>query len=189
MLSLKKIKSWTVEEMNQHACRTVQFQGMVNMRTNNMTEMSQHHENIGVNTIEKSPEMSQSMENDVLSHAHKVLNQPPFPETSSIQSFQGEDNASISSVLDRKARLKRKRTPYYRIIDKNSKSVKQYWRERNRRKQVWKLHGEWLTYPQIAKKLGISVKTVQRDMKKIAPYYRGILFKQLRELDKTKSPP
>jgi len=151
--------------------------------TKNMTETLKDHETIGVDTNEKCPEMSQFMENNDLSQTHTVLNNVPFQETSDIQSFQGVDNDSISSVLTERGMFKRRKGPSYRIINRNLKSKTQYWKERNRRKQVWKLNGEGLTYPQIAKKLGVSAKTVQRDMKKVFPYHKGILLKQLRELE------
>ena len=113
----------------------------------------------------------------------KALNGIPFPETSDLHGFQRGNSDGFSTLLDRKTRVKRKHGPSYRVIDTYVKSKKQYWKERNRRKQVWTLHCEGATYPEIAEKLGISEKTVQRDMKKVSPYYMGVLYRQLRELE------
>ncbi len=132
---------------------------------------------------EKCPEMSQLMEDTVQPQPLEGLNSASFPELTDLQGFQGENSEGFSTVLTEKHGLKRRNMPSYRIINKNLKSKKQYWKERNRRKEVLRLSGEWLTYPQIAKKLGISTKTVQRDMKKIAPYQKGILLRHLRELE------
>jgi len=90
--------------------------------------------------------------------------------------FQLEDNGTFSSVLDSKRHLKRKKTPSYRRINSYFKSTKQYWRERNRRKQVKELrYVEFLSQKEIAAKLGISVSTVKRDLKKVERSVRGQL--------------
>jgi hypothetical protein len=104
-----------------------------------------------------------------------------FPETDDILRFQQPNSQHFSSKNNKKHTKKQPKRPKYRVINKYVKSKKKYWRERNRRKKVWELSGK-LTYKQIAEKLGISEKTVQRDMKKISPYYIRLSSKYLREL-------
>ena len=87
-----------------------------------------------------------------------------------LNSFQDRDSESFSSVSDRK-------TPYYRKIKHYTKSKEQYWAERKRRKKVWLLCSKGYTYKQIAKKLGVSEKTVQRDINKVRRYYIGRINK------------
>ncbi len=61
--------------------------------------------------------------------------------------------------------------PKYRQVKKYYKSSSKYWKERDRRKLVLKLHEEGLSQKQIAERLGISVRTVKRDYAKVKPYY------------------
>lgn len=75
--------------------------------------------------------------------------------------------------LVQKRRLKRKKTPEYRKINDYYKSTAQYWKERNRRKQVLKLTNEGYTLQQIAKEIGCSYRTVRRDAVKLRPYVKG----------------
>ena len=90
--------------------------------------------------------------------------------------FQLTESEDFSSVLDTKRQLKRKKTPDYRRINRYFKSTKQYWNERNRRKQVKELrYVQFLSQQEIAAKLGISVSTVKRDLKKVERYVRGNL--------------
>lgn len=78
---------------------------------------------------------------------------------------------SETRVFDTKRRLKGRSKPGYRRVHKNIKSSKQYWLERNRRARVMDLLEQHLTYRQIAAKLGVSERTVKRDIAKIRPYY------------------
>jgi len=50
-------------------------------------------------------------------------------------------------------------------------------------KKCWELSGQGYIYKQIAEKLGVSEKTVQRDIKKIQPYYHRLSRKYFRELE------
>jgi len=75
-----------------------------------------------------------------------------------------------------------RKRPDYRRINTYFKSTKQYWRERNRRRTVWQLHSKGLTYPEIAAKLGVSEKTVQRDMVKVAPYWHRKMVNRWRQI-------
>jgi len=57
-----------------------------------------------------------------------------------------------------------------RHIKKYYKSIRQYKNERLRRKLCWLLSGKYRE-AEIAEMLGISVRTIIRDMNKIKPYY------------------
>ena len=88
--------------------------------------------------------------------------------------FQMNKNQTLSSLLDKKRRLKRKRKPSYRKINRYYKSIKKFKEERERRKQVlhlWMV--EFRTQKEIAAKLGGSVSTVKRDQKKLRRFVRG----------------
>jgi len=97
-------------------------------------------------------------------------------ETSLLRGFQVEDMHRFSRVNDTLQ-------PNYRTINRYTKSIAQYWKERNRRKQAWHLSGKGFTYKQIAAKLGVSEKTIQRDMHKISRYYIGQFHKACNEID------
>jgi DNA-binding CsgD family transcriptional regulator len=122
-------------------------------------------------TSEKCPEMLQSL----LKNEQLVKNIEPESEyylkRALNLSFQQSENQGFSGVLDNSRRLKKQKGPEYRKINRYFKSKSQYWNERNRRKKCWELSGQGFTYKQIAEKLGVSEKTVQRDIKKIQPYY------------------
>lgn len=139
-----------------------------------------------VNTIKKSPVLRQLMGADEDFETLKQLEQDGLPETSPLHGFQVEDNCASSSDNTSLTHKKRKKTPNYRIIDKYSKSKKQYWKERNRRKLACQLSSEGYTYTQIAKKLGVSEKTVQRDIKKVSRYYMGQFNKACRIMQQEK---
>ena len=71
----------------------------------------------------------------------------------------------------------------YRKKGKITKSIKQYKKERGRRKKVMELHDKGYTQQQIADELGVSRKTVQRDLKKLARYLKSLTNRRNRELD------
>ena len=131
-------------------------------------------------TYEKCPEMSHLMlgEGGPLSSNSKfsTYNQPKEPQN---EVFNAQDNASFSSENHRKRQLKPRKGPDYRKINTYFKSTKQYWKERNRRKQAMLLQDKGFTHEQIAEKLGVSTKTVQRDLKKIKPYYERLLTNRI----------
>lgn len=102
--------------------------------------------------------------------------------------FQLDRNEQFSSVLNKKRRLKRKKTPSYRKINAYFKSKKQYWKERNRRKEVRELYCvKFLTQKQIAAKLAVSVSTVKRDLKKVRRYIRGQTNKAIRAMNEERT--
>jgi len=79
--------------------------------------------------------------------------------------------------------LRHRKGPKYRKNERYFKSIKQYKKERQRRKRVRELSKQGLTYPQIAKTLGVSEKTVYRDIKKMWPYILGQFRKEWRRFD------
>jgi DNA-binding CsgD family transcriptional regulator len=105
-------------------------------------------------------------------------------ERSSLSGFQLKETASFDSKMNKKRHLKRKSTPEYRRINRYFKATKQYWKERNRRKQVLKLSHEGYTLQQIAKKLRVSYRTVRRDMVKLRPYIKGQFNKHMAQLQR-----
>jgi transcriptional antiterminator len=75
--------------------------------------------------------------------------------------------------------------PDYRRIKRYYKTSGQYWKERARRKQILcLLEEENLNQRQIAKRLGVSERTVKRDVAKIRPYQETKFRHQLRLLQK-----
>ena len=100
----------------------------------------------------------------------QIVENEDLAKPSLLHSFQNVHKHTISNVLDTNA-------SFYRKMNAYVKSKDQYWKERNRRKQAWKLSSEGLTYKQIAEKLGVSEKTIQRDIKKLRPYYIGQINK------------
>ena len=80
-------------------------------------------------------------------------------------------------------KLKTRRKAAYRRIKKYCKSIRQYKKERLRRKLCWLLSGKYKE-AEIAKMLGISRRTVIRDMNKIKPYYFRLSRSYFRELER-----
>ncbi len=122
-------------------------------------------------TSEKCPEMTQSMLEEERTLKILGAEKDSFSEIADLLSFQDSDNEGFGSVFDNSRRLQERKGPEYRRINRYYKNKDQYWRERNRRKKCWELSGQGFNYKQIAEKLGVSEKTVQRDLKKIRPYY------------------
>jgi hypothetical protein len=92
-------------------------------------------------------------------------------------SFRVTDNEQLSSVTGpetQQRRLRTRRKARYRRIKKYYKSAKQYKKQRLRRKLCWLLTGKFKE-TEIAEMLGISVRTVIRDLNKIRPYYERLL--------------
>jgi len=70
--------------------------------------------------------------------------------------------------------------PSYRRKHVYTKSIAKYRKERARRKRICELSN--LSQEEIAKRLGVSVRTVQRDQSKIKPYHKGQFNRFCREL-------
>ena len=90
---------------------------------------------------------------------------------------QKDNSAQESPVCKRKTDLK---GPCYRRKHVYTKSIVKYRKERLRRKRVCELSN--LSQEEIAKRLGVSVRTVQRDQAKIKPYHLGQFNRFCREL-------
>jgi IS30 family transposase len=60
-------------------------------------------------------------------------------------------------------------------MGKNTKSIARYKLERARRKKVLELTEEGYTQTQIASQLGVSRKTVYRDLKRLRPYITRLI--------------
>ena len=96
--------------------------------------------------------------------------------------FDYEKSDRFSGVFDTKKHKNVKSKPGYRRIRKNYKSTGKYWEERNRRKQVLQLFSQGFKYKEIALRLGVSERTVKRDMAKIRPYYERLVRNHMRRL-------
>jgi DNA-binding CsgD family transcriptional regulator len=149
-----------------------------------MTKTTQNTSLLHNNTINpndgNSQETTQSMLENAVSDTLNLLEKSHLAETNDFLTFQQRDNHSF----DKKRHVKlHKNTPNYRRMSHYVKSIRQYKRERARRKRVRQLSGEGKTYPQIAKELGISERTVARDMKKMSHYQIGQFHKALRKLE------
>lgn len=109
----------------------------------------------------------------------------PFGESElDLGVFSNSENgnsAQKSLVNNRKTSLK---GPDYRRKHVYTKSIAKYRKERERRKLVCELSN--LTQLEIAKRLGVSVRTVQRDQAKIKPYHLGQFNRFCRELREKK---
>lgn len=128
------------------------------------------------NTIEKCPEMSQLMEREARTgHIPEYL-RGSFPELGVFRGFHGQNNEAFGRERD----IKRRKGPRYRKINRYYKSIQRYKKERARRKRAYQLWDKGFTYPQIAEKLGVSERTVLRDIHKVRPYY----MRQLRSLSR-----
>jgi len=89
------------------------------------------------------------------------------------KSFRPSENTTFGTEkhsLKTERKLKTRSKAVYRRIKKYYKSTRQYKKERLRRKLCWLLSGKYKE-SEIAEMLGISVRTIIRDMNKIKPYY------------------
>jgi hypothetical protein len=80
-------------------------------------------------------------------------------ETSQNNGFQIKHMHSFSRENTKTRPIKRRKTPSYRRINIYSKSPLQYQKERQRRRKALELVSQGLTLSQIAKELGVSVKS------------------------------
>ncbi len=144
---------------------------MLQQRTKSKEKHANSSETNNASTYEKCPEMSQSMLEDKRYLEILKAENDSFSKIADLLSFQDKDNECFSGVFENSRHLKQRKGQQYRKINTYYKSKNQYWREMNRRKMAWELSGQGSNYKQIAEKLGVSEKTVQRDIKKIRPYY------------------
>jgi transposase len=97
--------------------------------------------------------------------------------------FDGKENGVSSGVFDTKRHNNTKNRAEYRRIRKYYKSPKRYQQERVRRKKVLEFHEQGLSYKIIAQRVGVSERTVKRDMAKIKPYYERKIKNLIRRLE------
>jgi DNA-binding CsgD family transcriptional regulator len=71
----------------------------------------------------------------------------------------------------------------YRKIAEYTKSSRKCIAERQRRREIIRLHLEGFTQVQIGEKLGVSVKTVQRDWRKLRRYIEHLKWEQQKKID------
>jgi len=89
------------------------------------------------------------------------------------KSFRRSENEQFGTEkhsLKPERKLKTRSKASYRLVKKYYKSPYQYKKERMRRKLCWLLHGKFKE-TQIADMLGVSVRTVIRDLNKVKPYH------------------
>lgn len=96
--------------------------------------------------------------------------------------FDGQENDQSSGVFDTKRHNNAKIKAEYRRIRKYYKSPKRYQKERKRRRRVLDYYEQGFSYKTIAQKLGVSERTVKRDMVKIKPYYERKIKNLMRKL-------
>lgn len=132
-------------------------------------------------SLENCREMSNFMEQTEKSAQFWGSEDAYSRKRSSPEGFQRADNDDFSMHSDKKTASHEREKPSYRRINRYFKSNKEYWKERNRRKQARQLHSEGYTYKQIAEKLGVSERTIQRDMNKTKSYRKSQMNKILRE--------
>ena len=141
--------------------------------TKSMTETTEDHKTIGVNTNEKCHKMQQLML-EKGEHGHEIRQLiDALQKIGYFESFRVTDNQQLGGVSDTKTqerKLKTRRKARYRKIRKYYKSPRQYQKERLRRKLCFLLSGKYKE-SEIADMLGISRRTVIRDMNRIKPYY------------------
>ena len=97
--------------------------------------------------------------------------------------FGDSKSVHSSGVFDTKKHSNRKSKPDYRRIRAYYKSPKNYQDERKRRKKVLEYYEQGLSYKVIAERLGVSERTVKRDMAKIKPYYERKVKNMYRRLE------
>jgi len=94
--------------------------------------------------------------------------------------FSKSENCNSALESTDNKRKKSLNGPVYRRKHVYVKSIPKYRQERLRRKRVCELSN--LSQEEIAKRLGVSVRTVQRDQAKIKPYHLGQFNRFCREL-------
>ena len=96
------------------------------------------------------------------------------------------DSVDSSGYFDTKRHDTVKFKADYRRIRKYYKSPERWRKERERRKKAWQLFEEGLSYADIAGLVGVSERTVKRDMAKIKPYYERKVRNYKRRLEEAR---
>jgi hypothetical protein len=149
-----------------------------------VTKTTQNRSLLHNNTIKshdgKSQEITESLLEKAVSDTSNSFEKAHSAETSDLLKIQQDNNHTFDKKRDVKLH---KNTPEYRKMHRYVKSIKQYKRERARRKRVRQFSNEGKPYPQIAKELQISERTVARDIKKQKRYDIGQFHKALRKIE------
>jgi transposase-like protein len=107
----------------------------------------------------------------------KSLENEHFPGLGEIQAVQHAKNGLFS---DKERRLGACGTSYRKVCV-YTKSLERWRKEHERRRKVRVLAEKGYTQKQIARKLGVSTRTVMRDWDKMRSYVKGQQNKELRE--------
>ena len=103
------------------------------------------------------------------------------------KSFRPSENEQFSREkhgLETARKVKPRSKASYRHIKTYYKSPHQYKKERKRRKLCWLLHGKFKE-TQIADMLGVSVRTVIRDLNKVKPYHYRMFQAACRQIQES----
>jgi len=116
----------------------------------------------------------------------KSLENEPFTKISQKSDIQVSKNGL--KVSENRTRMHENglRTPRkarYRKIHAYTKSLERYKLERERRRNVRSLARNGLKQQEIANKLGVSIRTVKRDWKKLTRYINGQFNRQVWEIN------
>lgn len=97
--------------------------------------------------------------------------------------FQPQEPCTFSKENAQRKLIKHRNRPDYRKISSYYKGSEQYWKERERRKKVSELVNQGLSLRQVAKQLGISRRTIYRDLQKVERYLKGQVNSKLLQQD------
>ena len=153
-----------------------------------MTQIPKHHETNIQSNDEKSHKLSIPMLENMTDAQEINELVDALRKIGYFKSFRVEDNHLLSSDRQQKTperTLKHHRKAAYRKIKKYYKSIKQYQKERLRRKLCWLLSGKY-RQSEIAEMLGISRRTVIRDMNRIKPYFFRLIRSYFNKLEQEK---
>jgi DNA-binding CsgD family transcriptional regulator len=95
--------------------------------------------------------------------------------------IRGIQQSNMGPFRIGKASFGRKEGQNYRKIRVYTKSLRRYQKERLRRRKVRVLTLKGLSQKQIALQLGVSTRTVMRDWKKVEPYAKTQLNKEMKK--------
>lgn len=146
---------------------------MVNRVTETMEQTPHTTKTNDENTDENLHLMSQSMDKNLTELLHPAIELPCLDKLRPKQEIHEREIERFSY----------ENAPNYRRMHKYVKGRRQYEKERERRRQSRQLNEQGLTQKQIAAKLGVSLRTVKRDWKKLKPYVMGQWRKRINELE------
>jgi len=127
----------------------------------------------GQKTSENLHLMSQSMDKNLTHLLQSAVELPSLDKVSLKQEIHGREISRFSY----------EKASNYRRMHRYVKGISQYKKERERRRQIRLLNEQGLTQKQIAEKLGVCLRTVKRDWKKLKPYVMGQWHQRISELE------